>query len=45
MGLQAAGYPIILTILDLWVRRVTIVGFLDFFTMGKWVFPSLPKKC
>ena len=35
----SAGYPIILTILDLWVRRVTIVGFLDSFTMGKWVFP------
>ena len=37
---HTAGYPIILTILDLWVRRVTIVGFLDLFTMGKWVFPS-----
>ena len=32
---KTAGYPIILTILDLWVRRVTIVGFLDSFTMGK----------
>ena len=36
----AAGYPIILTIVGLLVRKVTIVGFLDSFTMGKWVFPS-----
>ena len=36
----AAGYPIILTILDLLVRKLTIVGFLDSFTMGKWGFPS-----
>ena len=37
--LSTAGYPIILTILELWVRRVTIVRFLDSFTMGKSVFP------
>ena len=37
---RAAGYPIILTILGSWVRRLTIVGFLDSFTMGKCFFPS-----
>ena len=38
--LIAAGYPIFLTIVSSWVRRLTIVGFLDSFIMGKWVFPS-----
>ena len=32
---RAAGYPIILTILGSWVRRLTIVGFLDSKTKGK----------
>ena len=30
----AAGYPIILTIVSSWVRRLTIVGFLDSKTKG-----------
>ena len=32
---RAADYPIILTILGSWVRRLTIVGFLDSKTKGK----------
>ena len=32
---QAAGYPTILTIVRLLVRKLTILGFLANFTMGK----------
>ena len=37
---KTAGYPIILTILGSWVRRLTIVGFLDSKTKRKRFFSS-----